>query len=73
MMRAVKTDSYYFFIPMFTIFSACWTFQRRLCQDEFEKLWGEEVAETEDDVMSLAVSFLLVQVLSLILVRACSD
>ena len=33
------------------------------CQDEFEKLWAEEVAETEDDVMSLAVSFLLVQAL----------
>ena len=31
------------------------------CQDAFEKLWAEEVAETEDDVMSLAVSFLLVQ------------
>ncbi|CAL1150633.1 unnamed protein product [Cladocopium goreaui] len=32
-------------------------------EDEFEKLWAEEVAETEDDVMSLAVSFLLVQAL----------
>ena len=32
-------------------------------EDEFEKLWGEEVAETEDDVMSLCVSFLLVQTL----------
>lgn len=30
-------------------------------QDEFEALWGEEVAETEDDVLSLAVSFLVVQ------------
>lgn len=33
-------------------------------QDEFEELWGEEVAETENDVMSLAVSFLLVQACS---------
>ncbi|CAK9058275.1 unnamed protein product [Durusdinium trenchii] len=32
-------------------------------EDEFEELWGEEVAETENDVMSLAVSFLLVQAL----------
>ncbi|CAJ1329413.1 unnamed protein product [Effrenium voratum] len=32
-------------------------------EDEFEALWGEEVAETEDDVLSLAVSFLVVQVL----------
>ena len=30
-------------------------------EDHFEELWGEQVAETEDDVMSLAVSFLLVQ------------
>ena len=32
-------------------------------EDEFETLWGDRVAETEDEVISLTVSFLLVQVL----------
>lgn len=32
-------------------------------EDEFEALWGERVAETEDEVIALTVSFLLVQVL----------
>jgi len=32
-------------------------------EDEYEELWGERVAETEDEVISLAVSFLSVQML----------
>lgn len=32
-------------------------------EDEYEELWGERVAETEDEVISLAVSFLSVQIL----------
>lgn len=32
-------------------------------EDEYEVVWGEHVAETEDEVISLAVSFLAVQML----------
>ena len=32
-------------------------------EDEYEVIWGECVAETEDEVISLSVSFLIVQVL----------
>eukprot|EP00438_Fugacium_kawagutii_P033723 Skav220003 [mRNA] locus=scaffold947:105005:109000:+ [translate_table: standard] len=42
-------------------------------EDEFEKLWAEEVAETEDDVMSLAVSFLLVQALRFLISGSLPD
>ena len=49
-------------LRFFTIFRILKQFDSG-CQDEVDKLWAKEVAETEDDVMSLAVSFLLVQVL----------
>eukprot|EP00439_Symbiodinium_sp_Y106_P028364 s7477_g3.t1 len=34
-------------------------------EDEYEEIWGECVAETEDEVISLSVSFLIAQVLRL--------
>ena len=32
-------------------------------EDEYEEIWGECAAETEDEVISLSVSFLIAQVL----------
>ena len=46
--------------------TARWRYERTMAdgeEDEYEVIWGECVAETEDEVISLSVSFLLVQVL----------
>ncbi|CAE7468679.1 unnamed protein product [Symbiodinium pilosum] len=48
-------------------------------EDEYEVIWGECVAETEDEVISLSVSFLIAQVFpafeaeELLLVLMCSS
>lgn len=40
---------------------------------EFEELWDEEISEVEDDVLALALSFLIVQVLRMIIVGQLPD
>ncbi|CAJ1365670.1 unnamed protein product [Effrenium voratum] len=45
-----------------------WRFQKTMAdgeEDEFEVIWGEHVAETEDEVISLSISFLVSQLLRL--------
>ena len=46
--------------------TARWRYERTMAdgeEDEYEEIWGECVAETEDEVISLSVSFLIAQVL----------
>ena len=46
--------------------TARWRYEKTMAdgeEDEFEVIWGEHVAETEDEVISLSVSFLTVQLL----------
>ncbi|CAE7531944.1 unnamed protein product [Symbiodinium sp. CCMP2592] len=48
--------------------TARWRYERTMAdgeEDEYEEIWGECVAETEDEVISLSVSFLIAQVLRL--------